>query len=244
MYPDLTLPLPLPQVRKVAERKFPKSFEFLSWILPRISLRIFPELFEEFSCFVSWETETIKNSPKTPAIFQCKIPRQIRKKMFTKSFWRGGKVTLPVRLLPNFHCGQKLRRADTQTPTRWCVLSTHSDTQAVPAIHCIRICLKAFFRHASVFKTHRHAVYHCLKEVQKPFRHANVFKTLAFRHASVSVFKMRVFAHLIGGVPTTPDPNTSAKVSRCKWEAYRDTNWWRIYYFLPSGGHTFAKVSR
>ena len=40
----------------------------------------------------------------------------------------------------------------------------------------------------------------------------------------------------------TPDPNTSAKVSRYKWEAYRDTNWWCIYYFLPRGGHTFAKV--
>ena len=46
----------------------------------------------------------------------------------------------------------------------------------------------------------------------------------------------------IGSVPTTPDPNTSAKVSRYKWEAYRDTNWWCIYYFLPQGGHTFAKV--
>ena len=23
------------------------------------------------------------------------------------------------------------------------------------------------------------------------------------------------------------------KVSRYKWEAYRDTNWWCIYYFLP-----------
>ena len=46
----------------------------------------------------------------------------------------------------------------------------------------------------------------------------------------------------IGSVPTTPDPNTSAKVSRYKWEAYRDTNWWCIYYFLPQGEHTFAKV--
>ena len=45
-----------------------------------------------------------------------------------------------------------------------------------------------------------------------------------------------------GGVPTTPDPNTSAKVSRYKWEPYRDTNWWCIYYFLPRGGHTLAKV--
>ena len=49
---------------------------------------------------------------------------------------------------------------------------------------------------------------------------------------------------LVGGVPTTPDPNTSAKVSRYKWEAYRDTNWWCTYCFLPRGGHTFAKVSR
>ena len=49
-------------------------------------------------------------------------------------------------------------------------------------------------------------------------------------------------ASLVGGVPTTPDPNTSAKVSRYKWEAYRDTNWWCIYYFLPQGGHTFTKV--
>ena len=47
---------------------------------------------------------------------------------------------------------------------------------------------------------------------------------------------------LIGGVPTTPDPNTSAEASRYKWEAYRDTKW--IYYFLPRGAHTFAKASR
>ena len=81
------------QVRKVAERKFPEFFEFSSRILPRILLRIFPEFFEEFSCFVSWETETRKNSPKFLAIFQCKIPRQTRKKIFTKFFWRAGKVT-------------------------------------------------------------------------------------------------------------------------------------------------------
>ena len=48
----------------------------------------------------------------------------------------------------------------------------------------------------------------------------------------------------VGGFPTTPDPNTSAKASRYKWEAYRDANWWCTYYFLPRGGHTFAKVPR
>ena len=40
---------------------------------------------------------------------------------------------------------------------------------------------------------HRHAVYHCLKAVQKPFRHASVFNT------RVSVFKTPVFAHLSFG---------------------------------------------
>ena len=27
-------------------------------------------------------------------------------------------------------------------------------------------------------------------------------------------------------------------------EAYRDTNWWYVYYFLPREGHTFAKEYR
>ena len=49
---------------------------------------------------------------------------------------------------------------------------------------------------------------------------------------------------LVGGVPTNPDPITSAKASRYKWEAYRDTIWLCIYYFLLRGGHTFAEVSR
>ena len=33
-----------------------------------------------------------------------------------------------------------------------------------------------------------------------------------------------------GSLPTTPDPNASAKVSRYKWEPHRDINWWCIYY--------------
>ena len=66
--------------QKSRRTKVPRIFKFSSRILPRILLRMFPEFFEEFSCFVSWETETRKNSPKIPAIFQCKIPRQIRKK--------------------------------------------------------------------------------------------------------------------------------------------------------------------
>ena len=38
-----------------------------------------------------------------------------------------------------------------------------------------------------------------------------------------------------------PDPNISAKVSRYKWEAYRDTKWGCIYYFLPRGGIPLQK---
>ena len=60
----------------------------------------------------------------------------------------------------------------------------------------------------------------------------------------VTATPLKLNPPFLGGVPTTPDPNTSAKVSRYKWEAYRDTNWWCICYFLPRGGHTFAKVSR
>ena len=52
------------------------------------------------------------------------------------------------------------------------------------------------------------------------------------------------FSGTFGGVPTTPDPNTSAKVSRYNWDAYCDTNWRCIDYFLPTEGHTVAKVSR
>ena len=62
---------------------------------------------------------------------------------------------------------------------------------------------KGIFRHASVFKMHRHAVYHCLK------RSKNHFDTLAFVKRSrfdtrVSVFKMRVFPHLREGERQSP----------------------------------------
>ena len=39
--------------------------------------------------------------------------------------------------------------------------------------------------------------------------------------------KVDVAAKVVG-VPTAPFPNTSAKLSRCKWKPYRDTNWWCI----------------
>ena len=73
--------------------------------------------------------------------------------------------------------GKALRRADTQTPTRHSVSRTSTPTRKRFPHSTAHECLKALFRHASVFKTHRHAVYHCLKEVQNPFRHTSVFKT-------------------------------------------------------------------
>ena len=45
-------------------------------------------------------------------------------------------------------------------------------------------------------------------------------------------------------------PNWILAFARPKWtgpfwpEAYHDTHWKCIYYFLPRGGHTFAKVLR
>ena len=71
--------------------------------------------------------------------------------------------------------GGGLRRADTQTPTRWRFLARTPTRKRFP-LSTVHECLKALFRHASVFKTHRYAVCHCLKEVQKPLRHASVFK--------------------------------------------------------------------
>ena len=48
-------------------------------------------------------------------------------------------------------------------------------------------------------------------------------------------------ALLLGGVPPTLDPNTSANVSRYKWEPCCDTIWWCIYYFLPRAGNALQK---
>ena len=48
----------------------------------------------------------------------------------------------------------------------------------------------------------------------------------------------------LGSVPMTPDSITSAKVSRYNWELHRDTHWWCIHYFLPSGGHILLQRYR
>ena len=45
---------------------------------------------------------------------------------------------------------------------------------------------------------------------------------------------------MIGSVPTAPDPNTSAKVSRYKWELHRGTNW-VVYTFCQEEGILLEK---
>ena len=71
---------------KVAERS-PNFSNSCPEFCPEFCSEFSPNIFEDFSCFVSWETETRKNSPKIPAIFQCKIHQANTKKIFTKFFW-------------------------------------------------------------------------------------------------------------------------------------------------------------
>ena len=70
-----------------------KVFEFSSRSLPRILLRIFPEFLEEFSCFVSWDTETRKIHPKTRH-FSMQNSQANSKKNSTKVFRRAGQVRI------------------------------------------------------------------------------------------------------------------------------------------------------
>ena len=87
--------------------------------------RIFPEMFEEFSCFVSWETATRKNSPKTPASFQCKIPRQIPKKNPQNVFGERAKW--------RFCCVRPLQEATTQPGVRFADVAEQAEGGQVPA---------------------------------------------------------------------------------------------------------------
>ena len=68
--------------------KVPRIFRIF---LPNFALRIFPEFFEEFSCFVSQETKTRKNLPKIPAL-SMQNSQATTKKLFANFFWRAGEV--------------------------------------------------------------------------------------------------------------------------------------------------------
>ena len=60
------------RTEKLQNESFPNFSNFRPGFAPN-----FPRIFRWFS---SWETETRNNSPKIPAIFQCKIFRQTRRK--------------------------------------------------------------------------------------------------------------------------------------------------------------------
>ena len=68
-------------------------------------------------------------------------------------------------------------------------------------------------------------------------------------NSSESLFLLAIEGFL-GGVPMTPDPNTSAQVSQYQWEAYRDTNWCirlsakRMAYLCESIAIEMGGVSR
>ena len=79
--------------QKLQNESFPNFSNFHPDFCPESCSEFSLKFLEDFSCFISWETETITNSPKIPAIFQCKIPRQTTKNIFTKFFWRAGKET-------------------------------------------------------------------------------------------------------------------------------------------------------
>ena len=45
----------------------------------------------------------------------------------------------------------------------------------------------------------------------------------------------------LGGAPMTPEPKTSAKVERYKWEPYGDIIGWCMYCFQPRRRHALEK---
>ena len=66
---------------EVQNEKAPNFYNFRpEFCSEKCSAWMFPDFFEDFSCFVSFETETMENSPNIPAISQCQIPRQIQRK--------------------------------------------------------------------------------------------------------------------------------------------------------------------
>ena len=79
-----------------AEKLQKESSPHSVWILspsfaPKV-LRNFPDMFENFSCFVSWESETTEILPNIPATFQCQTSRQIIRNIIHKVLWRALKV--------------------------------------------------------------------------------------------------------------------------------------------------------
>ena len=85
----------------------------------------------------------------------------------------------------------------TRKPRHASVFSTHSDTQAVPAFHCIRVFKGTFSTRAFFF----YAPTRCLPLFKRgPKTISTCFFFIARFDMRVSVFKSRVFAHLSSGL--------------------------------------------
>ena len=72
---------------KLQNESFPKFSNIRPELCPEFCSEFSPEIFEDFSCFVSWETETRKIHQKSPPFFNAKFPGK-HEKIFTKLFWR------------------------------------------------------------------------------------------------------------------------------------------------------------
>ena len=76
---------------------------FIKNFAPNSALNLL-RIFNEFSCFVSWERRPLKLHQKLPT-FQCQIPRQICRKNSQKVFWRAGRFLChPVFPQSSFPC--------------------------------------------------------------------------------------------------------------------------------------------
>ena len=96
MFPQLWILLG----QKSCRTKVPRNFSFSSRSFSPEFAPNFHDFFEDFSCFVSPETETTKNSQKNPLPFSMPNPQANTKKTFT-FFWRAGKESFLLRGFPS-----------------------------------------------------------------------------------------------------------------------------------------------
>ena len=167
-------------------------FRYSPFKYARKMLRVFPEFFV-LSFLQETETTKITHNPRYVSM---PSPQTNSKKKVANPFWRACKVSnppyhvfsclatgplvwntplpLPPPLKKNrewmgFRKWGVAMVGNLEGPTR---KPRHAFLARTPTRKrfphsTVHECLKAFFRHASVFKTHRHAVYHCLQRGPK-----------------------------------------------------------------------------
>ena len=107
----------LSQVRKVAERSFPNFSNFRSEFCPEFCSEFSPNFSKTFRASFRGRRRPEKMHQKSPPFFNAKFPGK-HKKIFTKFFWRAGKVTLS-------HCPPKSHLCPLDfSPSKIC-LSIH-----------------------------------------------------------------------------------------------------------------------